>query len=137
MSKVTFPVFRNDGRAIRLSEILSNIPYNDFVWSIIEFSGIGVAPDDLSMDDFEELIHGKSCGLIISWDNLKSLSEDFYQTFDCLIVGAKDIKNIQDFIEDESRINSCEVLLSVFDSTEWEVWARDSKLIERMMLDLA
>ncbi|CAG9000311.1 MAG: hypothetical protein CENE_02306 [Candidatus Celerinatantimonas neptuna] len=131
MNTLKFPAFRSSGKAVQLSEILAVIPENNLVWSIIEFNGTGIAPFDLSMDEFEELVSNKPCGLTLTWNELKRISSGFYQTFDCLIVGAKTNKDISDALTIGDNFYVCDVLLNAFDSTEWSVWARDVELMKQ------
>ena len=131
MKALTFPAFRNNGIAVRLADVLAVIPENELVWSILEFNGMGEAPGNLSMDDFEEQVRRKPGGLMMSWSALKEISVGFHQTIDCIVVGAKteqDILNAQMAGDDFS---SCEIVLNAFDSTEWSVWTRDSELMRR------
>jgi hypothetical protein len=37
-----------------LIDMLEKVPPNDWIWSVLEFDGIGSAPDGLRMADFEE-----------------------------------------------------------------------------------
>ncbi|MFV8407181.1 hypothetical protein ACNO6G_18935 [Vibrio harveyi] len=132
MNTLKFPAFRSNGKAVQLSEILAVIPENSLVWSIIEFSGTGIAPFDLSMDEFEELVSQKPSGLTLTWNELKRISSGFYQTFDCLIVGAKTNKDISDALLAGENFYACDVLLNAFDSTEWSVWTRDVEWMHRL-----
>lgn len=132
MKTLTFPAFRKNGMAVQLAEVLAVIPENDLVWSVLDFSGIGQAPDNLSMDDFEELIRSMPGGLMMSWNELKKISDNFSQTIECIIVGAKTDLDILNAHKAGDDFSSCEVVLNVFDSTEWSVWARDSTLMEKL-----
>jgi len=132
MKALTFPAFRNNGTAVQLAEVLAVIPENDLVWSILEFNGMGGTPDNLSMDEFEELVRRKPGGLMMSWGELKKLSDGFCQTIDCIVVGAKTERDILNAHKAGDDFSSCEVVLSAFDSTEWSVWAHDSELMKRL-----
>jgi hypothetical protein len=132
MKALKFPAFRNNGMAVQLAEVLAVIPENDLVWSILEFNGMGEAPDNLSMDEFEELVRRKTGGLMMSWGELKKLSDGFYQTIDCIVVGAKTEQDILNAHKMGDDFSSCEVVLSAFDSTEWSVWAHDPELMKRL-----
>lgn len=129
---LTFPAFRNNGVALHLSEVLSAIPDNNLVWSLVEFSGMGKAPDNLSMDEFENKIRMKPGGLIMSWQKLKEVANKLDQTIDCLIVGAKTDQDILNAYLIENHFFSCEIILRVFDSTEWSVWSQDTSLMKKI-----
>jgi hypothetical protein len=132
MNTLTFPAFRENGMAVQLAEVLAVILENDLMWSMLEFNGMGEAPNNLSMDDFEELVRSKPGGLMMSWNELKKLSDGFSQTIDCMIVGAKTDRDILNAHKAGDDFSSCEVVLNVFDSTEWSVWARDAELMKRL-----
>lgn len=132
MKSLTFLAFRENGMAVQLAEVLAVIPENDLMWSMLEFNGMGEAPNNLSMDAFEELVRSKPGGLMMSWNELKKLSGGFSQTIDCMIVGAKTYLDILNAHKAGDDFSSCEVVLNVFDSTEWSVWARDAELMNRL-----
>jgi hypothetical protein len=129
MQVLTFPAFRNNGIPVQLTDILAVIPENGLAWSILEFNGIGEAPDNLSMDEFEELVRKRPAGFMMSWNELKKFSDGLYQTIDCTIIGAKTDQDILCAHKVGDDFSSYEVFLNAFDSTEWSVWARDSKLM--------
>lgn len=129
MKPLVFPAFRSDGKAVRLVELLAVIPQNDLVWSILEFDGLGDAPCGLSMEDFEGLVREKAGGFMVSWNELKLLSCGFLQEINCMVVGAKAETDILSTTEDD--FSFCEVVLNLFDSTEWSVWARDTDVMKR------
>jgi hypothetical protein len=126
---IAFSAFRDDGRLVRLEDLLAKVPENNFVWSIIEFCGIGEAPQKLSMDSFEALVRSKRCGLIMSWDKIKRFAERLDQTIDCTIIAVKTESRLLDFVNNEQDVSPCEIVLRAFDSTSWLVWARDERLM--------
>ena len=130
MKALRFPAFRDNGIAVQLVEVLAVIPENDLVWAILEFNGTGKALDNLSMDDFEKLILSQPSGLVMSWDELKRLSNGFDQTIDCTIIGARTSQDILNARKAGDNFSLCEVILNVFDSTEWSTWACDSELMK-------
>ena len=132
MNAFTFPAFRKNGQAVQLAEVLAVLPDNNLMWSILEFNGMGEAPDNLSMDEFEEMISRRSGGLMMSWNDLKQIAVRFQQTIDCIIVGAESAQNILNTHKESDDFSSCEVVLTVFDSTAWSVWARDPDLMEKL-----
>ena len=132
MKALTFPAFRPNGMAVELAELLAVIPKNELVWSIIDFYGIGEAPDNLSMEEFEQSIRTKPGGFVMSWLELKKFADRLEQTIDCVIIGAKselDILNAN-YVGDD--FTSCEVVLRALDSTEWHVWARKETLVKKL-----
>lgn len=132
MKAFTFPAFRPDGIAVRLAELLAVIPENELVWSVLDFYGIGEAPDNFSMDEFEQVVRKKPGGFMMSWPELKKFADRLDQSIDCVIVGARSEQDVLKTNFAENDFVSCEIVLSVFDSTEWSVWAREEKLMKRL-----
>lgn len=128
---LTFPAFRNNGVPVQLAEVLAVIPENNLVWSILEFDGIGEAPNNLTMDEFEQLVRKRPGGLVMSWSQLRDFSERISQTIDCVVVGARSDRDILSARRAGDYLSSCEVVLEMFDSTEWTVWALDTGLMQR------
>lgn len=132
MKTYLFPAFRRNNMAIRLSELLAVIPDNQLIWSVIDFYGMGEAPNDLSMDEFERLVHAKPKGYIMPWIELKKFADGLDQAIECTILGAK---SEHDILKVKSKNNNyifCDIFLRLFDSTEWSIWARDSEIMKSL-----
>lgn len=80
---------RNGGTFVQLIDFLNKIPDNSYAWSILDFYGAGIAPNGLSMEDFEGLVRNQPKGMIMNWKQLKEFAAGLKQTFDFFIVGAK------------------------------------------------
>lgn len=132
MKFVTFPASREDGSLVQLTDFLSAIPENNWVWAVLDFYGIGNAPNDLSMEDFEKLVRSKPNGVIMTWYELNNFASSLDQTYDCLIVAAKSPQNISKDRSAKENFSNCEVVIEAFDSTEWSVWTRDSEWMKRL-----
>lgn len=130
MDTVKFPVSRSDGVLVQLTDVLAMVPDNDWTWSIIEFDGIGRPPDGLSMDAFEKTIRESPAGFTMSWSGVETFSQGLIQTIDSIIVAVENEEKIQK-IKGGTLFSLCEIVIDVFDSTEWSLWARDKELMER------
>lgn len=116
---------------VALSYVLAVIPENDFVWSILNFDGTGLAPGGISMVDFEDRIKSLPNGLLISWHELKAFADGLHQAIHCLIVGV--VRGNEGSVSrNVDEISACEVMVEVLDSTRRYVWARDSAVMERL-----
>lgn len=132
MSFYTFPSFRDNGTLVQLNDFLRMIPENDYIWKIIFFEGIGTAPENLRMEEFEALVEAKPDGYSMTWSEIQIFACSLEQTIDCLIVAGKtDPKIIGDKLMKESFIDS-EIIIEAFDSTEWAVWAKDQNLMRKL-----
>ncbi|NJO16603.1 MAG: hypothetical protein HC877_12930 [Thioploca sp.] len=133
MKFATFPSFRQNGSIIQLADFLSKIPENGWIWTVLDFYGIGNAPNDLSMEEFEVLVRSKSKGFIMKWSELRTFSNSLIQTFDCLIVAAKSVQDISTNKLAKENFSNCEIVIEAFDRTEWLVWARDPNVMASML----
>ncbi len=82
MKFVKCPSFRRDDSLVQLGDFLSTVPENNWMWVVLDFYGIGNAPNDLSMDDFEKLVQSKSKGVAMTWSELKNFADSLVQTYD-------------------------------------------------------
>jgi hypothetical protein len=114
-------MFREDGTLVQLIDFLKQLPENDWVWSFLEFDGIGIAPNNLSMNEFEELIRADATGFKMNWHELLQFAESIQQTINCLLVAVKEINDLQAAELDADNFSSCEIVIQAFDSTEWEL----------------
>lgn len=134
MRFLTYPSFRDDGSVIQLIELLEVIPDNRHVWSVLYFEGTGIMPNDLSVDEFEDLVRSKPNGLMVTWTELRYFARSLTQTYDCLIVAAKSIQDISgDKSSSKESFGNCEVVVEAFDSSEWSVWVRDSQVMSKFV----
>ncbi|MDP5142144.1 hypothetical protein ORJ00_05275 [Rheinheimera baltica] len=112
-------MFRPDGTRVQLIDWLNGIEPNNLNWSVLDFNGIGQAPNDLSMDEFEDAIRSDSTGFKMSWDELIVFAQSLEQTIECLIIALD--PNVEFVGEDLAKddFSSCEIIIQAFDSTEW------------------
>lgn len=129
----TFPSFRGDGSLVQLADFMSAVPENKWVWAVLDFYGIGNAPNDLSMEDFETLVRSKPNGFIMTLAELKDFSRSLDQTYDCLIVAARSLQDISGDRSAKENFSNCEVIIEAFDRSEWSVWARDPVLMTELI----
>lgn len=121
MTIETKNMFRPDGTRVQLIDWLNEVESNNLNWSILDFNGIGQAPDDLSMDEFEDVIRLDPTGFKMSWDELIVFARNLEQTIECLIIALEpDIEFIGDNLERDD-FSSCKIVIQAFDSTEWIV----------------
>ncbi|RJL35795.1 hypothetical protein [Bailinhaonella thermotolerans] len=85
MRDVSFPMHQPSGRLIQLIDILDRLPDNRWVWVVREFWGVGVAPHDMSMEQFEGLVRAEGRGYALSWPALREFAAQLEQTHDCTI----------------------------------------------------
>ena len=78
---------------------------------MLDFYGTGVAPNNLHMQEFEELALRSPKGFIMSWSELKCFAGSLYQTYDCLIVGARTLQDISEDKSVKENFSNCEIII--------------------------
>ena len=112
-------MFDLDGNRVQLIEFLNKVDSNNYNWAILDFVGIGKAPNDLSMDEFEDAIRANPTGYKIEWDELISFAQKLELTVECLIVAVEhDVTLIKNELANDD-FSSCKIIIQAFDSTEW------------------
>lgn len=112
-------MYSENKKRVQLNDILSLIHNDDFSWRVLEFRGIGKAPFQISMSDFEDLILSKVEGVELTWLELKDFANSLEQTFECLIIGfdqnhTPELCNFED-------LTWCDVIIEALDSTCWRI----------------
>lgn len=130
--KKTFSAFRNDGSKVMLCDVLARIPQNDLTWCILDFSGIGVAPGGVRMEDFEQLTESQG-GVAMDWPQLTAFAATLEDVSDCVIVGgAVADARVRQRI-DHGDVAGLEVVIRLADSTDWTIWTPNSKRVASRM----
>lgn len=130
MNKLTIPV-TGEGFIFNLKEMLSFVPDNKWIWAVLEFYGVGIAPAGLAMPDFEERLRDLEKGWLFSWEELRLFANDIEQVFDCFIVAVDSVDKIRKPIEVDEPPQNCFIALEAFDSHEWIIWSDAPELLSR------
>lgn len=137
MQTITFSAFRNDQSLVQLTELLAAMPANDWVWHILEFEGMGKAPNDLSMQAFEDLARLNPQGYVMTWAELQDFAKPLIQTIFCLIVAIKPSQTPPSIRAKalENDFNGFEVVIDGFDSTDWTISTRHPEIMAKLACD--
>lgn len=129
---IEFPMHLKNGGSVTLQAVLARLPKNDFLWRILDFDGVGTAPNGMTMEAFEAVIRTPPDGYRATWDELVALSTGVEQTWDCLIVGSPpDIPIEADTVE-ATGFPGCEFVIEAFDSSRWAVGATDDDVCDSL-----
>jgi hypothetical protein len=129
---VTFDMHRDDGLVV-LADILRAVPANDWMWHVLEFEGIGIAPNDMSMAEFETIARAR--GYPMDWTAFTRFARDAEQSWWCTIAALDhaDPRRGREIID--SDFAHAHVVLEAFDSSTWTIRSASqsitSALIER------
>lgn len=116
-----------------LIDILKEIHHGDLLhWSILNLYASGHLGEGKSIVDFENQILKSEKGFFISWNDLISLSNKFWEIIQILIIGCKDEKLLHRYESDQEMYETCDIVIELIDSAFWEVFSKDEDLINRL-----
>ena len=134
MVSVTCKVKSRDGERIGLPTILSLIPANQYVWTVFDLRGmVGVAPVHSSVDDFERSTSESATGRAFSWPQLQHFASQLEDLSDCAVVAHTAISSFSANEYRAGNFSSAELLIQLFDSTEWSVEVTDSDKFKTLL----
>jgi hypothetical protein len=115
-----------------LSSILEEINYGEsFNWCILFLDGTPNPGEGQFLIEYEKKINDSEKGLLISWDELKDLSEKFFQMFEITVLGSRNINLLHPYQEERDMYKACDIVIELIDCAFWEVYVKDGKIIER------
>ncbi len=121
----TFPMHAESG-LVTLRQVLEKLPANGLRWHVLDFEGIGTAPDNMTMETFEHAVHASPEGYSLSWDKLLVFAGSIEQTWNCLIVGCQPDAPIVAAHMRVQGFTGCRYVVQAFDSTEWSIGSSET-----------
>ncbi|MDB1086491.1 hypothetical protein PJ985_02775 [Streptomyces sp. ACA25] len=107
-----------DSDVIQLHHVLGALPENAWAWRMLHFSGMGQAPKQSTMEDFEDQA-GRPGGYLFSWPELRGFAQRLHQVCDCVLV-AVDGRSPADLNRlEREAFEGCHVAIEAIDSGEW------------------
>ncbi|MFB5652867.1 hypothetical protein ACE5IS_19695 [Leptospira wolffii] len=134
MKEYKCPQFKSDNSIIELIDLLKFIPENTWIWSVLEYYGQGIAPANLSIQDFEDIARNRETGFILTRKELWKFAETSRNVIDCCIVGVSSFSDLDPSAFAMSDFSKCNIVLEVFDSSFWVVKTPDSLLISTLQM---
>ncbi|WP_203721346.1 hypothetical protein [Streptomyces coelicoflavus] len=126
MSKlVKFRMHDGQGGISGLADVLALISENDWVWSILDFDGVGRVPGGLEYHEFRDKLLATREGYVMSWSQLQSFAGGIRQCFDLLAVAVKERDDLSPDRFAVDDFGGCLMTLSAIDSGSWEVVVGD------------
>jgi hypothetical protein len=112
---------RVEERAIGLTDVLAGVPENDWDWRLWDLYGIGQAPDNMPMPEFERVVREAPHGLILTWADLLDFAAGVDQIYDCLLTAARPghAPTAEEVMAEDYR--RLLVVISAEDSTYWKL----------------
>ena len=101
------------------------------VWAILEFAGRSDEQTPIGMAELDRRIDASDKGFVISWQALLTFADHLEDVWDTTIVGCASEESIPPLTPHERISDSCDYVISRFDSDPWEVFSRSEVVIRR------
>ncbi|WMD08902.1 hypothetical protein [Streptomyces sp. FXY-T5] len=109
------------GGVIGLDGLLSLVGDNNWVWSVLDFDGVGNGPSGLTCAEFRDTVGSLPQGYVMSWPQLREFAAGVQQCFDLLLVAASDRRLLKPDRLAVDDFSDCLIALTADDSTWWTV----------------
>jgi hypothetical protein len=112
---------RLDGFFRELPVFIKQINGEGLIWSILDYDGFGLAPKDMSMQEFGNQIYEREQGYLLSWSELLEFSSKQDTCHECMIVAVKNDADINKQKIFNGDFESLIFVIENFDSTFWRI----------------
>ncbi|MFE6870740.1 hypothetical protein ACFVFS_29815 [Kitasatospora sp. NPDC057692] len=109
------------GQEVRLESLLSLVPENDWVWSILEFDGILLEGTELGYAEIQEKVNSSPHGYAMPWTQIGEFAAGIRQCFELLLVASKSGLAINPEQLTKMDFSAFPLVLTASDSTWWTV----------------
>ncbi|WP_179272318.1 hypothetical protein [Streptomyces sp. XY006] len=111
----------SQGAAIGLDSLLCLVGENQWVWSVLDFDGIGTALPGQGYAEIRDRVHSSPQGYVMSWTQVRDFAASVQQCFDLLLVAATDRRSLDPQRLAAGDFSGCLMVLTASDSTWWSV----------------
>ncbi|MFF7469508.1 hypothetical protein [Streptomyces sp. NPDC008092] len=118
---VEFRMHDAEGGVIGLDSLLALVPDNEWVWSVLDFDGIGQGPAGLGYAEFRQRTAASSQGYVMSWAQVREFATGVRQFFDLQLVAARERRLLDRERFAAGDFAGCPLVLTASDSTWWTV----------------
>ena len=124
---------KNEFLSILLSDILKEISEGDSLfWAILFLEGTPVQNQRKNLIKYMNQINESSEGLYIKWKDLFTLSDQFDQIFETIILGCKNINLLHRYKNEKQMYKSCDIVIELIDCAFWEIYAKDFNIVQKI-----
>ncbi|MVT10392.1 hypothetical protein [Chitinophaga tropicalis] len=120
---------------VQLLDILRCIDEGETVWSLLWIRAVG-SKDNSNVLEYEELVNASLAGVVLSWQDLLALANQFDQIIEVLICGSENKGVLRRFSTDDEMVRNCEYVIELVDSSYWLINSKDHEVIEKMLKSL-
>lgn len=118
---VEFRMHDNEGGIVGLDSLLSLVPDNNWVWSVLDFDGIVQGVTGLEYSDLRQEMASSPQGYVMSWAQVREFATGVRQCFDLLLVAAREHCLLDPERFAAGDFAGCPLVLTASDSTWWTV----------------
>ena len=125
------------GKVLRptLKDILEEMHQgSSFKWRILFLDGTPKPGEGLFLIEYEKKMNESKNGLLLSLQELKNVSDRFFQMFETIVMGSYDVKFLHRYDDENDMYKTCDVVIELIDCAFWEVYTKDISLIERLKI---
>ncbi len=121
---------------VQLEDILEKI-WNggNLKWCILCCEAVGIPQSGWSIIDFQNKVDKSENGLLISWNELNALSTKVLQFIDLTVIRSTDKEALHQYATPQQMYESCDIIIEMIDTSYWEVFSKDTSLINLMAVD--
>ncbi|MFE6910396.1 hypothetical protein [Streptomyces erythrochromogenes] len=110
-----------------LIEILHHINGQEWNWRVLEFYGVGEMPNDLSVDEFEDLVDSSPHGIEFDWPGILEFAGSLEQTHDLVLVAVAKGQPLPTLSQNDWSSYPCAI--EALDSYEWVITTQSGALV--------
>jgi hypothetical protein len=120
--------------SIELSDILNILVPEGagLTWAILDLEATVKPETGRNVLALEQQIQESTSGIILTWDDLVSLSREFLQVINTIIVGCRDAADIAPLQSVTDLYSSSEIVVEMIDSSAWRIYARDAATMRKL-----
>lgn len=118
---------------VKLSDILVQISDgNNLNWSVLFLDGILNPSQNLTLTELKKKINHSENGMLIKWNDLIKLSDVFFQIYEVIILGSKDLTVLHRYKDEQEMHLRCDIVIELIDCAFWEIFSKNESLISKI-----
>jgi hypothetical protein len=120
--------------AVELRDLLAIIEReaSGLVWALLDLETNGSLRGGRSMLALEEAVRAADRGVILRWEELRSLAADHFQIVNALIVGCTTEEEIPPITAGSALYTVPEIVIEAIDSSLWRIQAKKPQVIAQV-----
>jgi len=118
---------------IQISDILEEVSTKDsYIWAVLFLDGNSKPGYEKFLTDYENKIKKSRSGIQFEYSKLISITDKYSQIFEITLLGSQNPSLLHRYNKENEMYNSCEIVIELIDCAFWEVYSKDSALINKL-----